>query len=183
MAESPEVTPRTFEILVVRELRKAGFEVGDVRVHRRTELPEPERGFLLEILLSLGRGGTGWRKRALVACRRQTAAVGGEAVEGVARRLADAPAEVGLLFATSDFAPDALAAGARHGIALLRLVDARSAFDAAGWGTPGHYPIWLPAHLVQLVDRDAAGQARARLLEAGHAQSLVERLEPEGGRR
>lgn len=183
MPESPEVTPRTFEILVVRELRKAGFEVGEVSVHRRTELPEPERGFLLELLLALGLGGTGWRKRALAACRRQTAAVGGAAVEDVSRRLADAPAEVGLLFATSDFAPDALAAGARHGIALLRLVDARSAFDAAGWGTPGHYPIWLPAHLVQLVDRDAAGQARARLLEAGHAASLVERLAPEGGGR
>lgn len=183
MAESPEVTPRTFEILVVRELRKAGFEVGDVRVHRRTELPEPERGFLLEILLSLGRGGSGWRRRALVACRRQLAAVSGDAVEDVARRLADAPAEAGLLFATSDFASDALAAGAQHGIALLRLVDARSAFDAAGWGTPGHYPIWLPAHLVQLVDRDAAGQPRARLLEAGHAASLAERLAPEGGGR
>jgi len=179
MADRPEVTPDYFEILVVRELRKAGFEVTDPRIHRRTELPEPERGFLLELRVSLRRGG--WHRRALIACRRQERAIGRESVDGVAGRLADVEADVGFLFATAPFAPDALAAAEEREIALLRLVDARTAFDTGGWGPPGHYPVWLPAYLVELVDR-VAGQARTRLLEAGAAELVMERLEGGGSR-
>jgi restriction system protein len=178
----PDVTPDSFEILVVRELRKVGLEVTDPRVHRRTELPEPQQGFLLELLVWLSRDT--WRQRALVACRRQDGAgtVEREAIDTLAGRLPEAKANVGLLFATAAFAADALAAGEEHGIALLQLVDARAAYDAGGWGDPGHYPIWLPAWLVQLVDRDpASGQARRRLLEAGRAELLTERLRSGGG--
>jgi hypothetical protein len=181
MAESPEVTPDYFEILVVRELRKAGLEVTEPRVHRRTELPEPERGFLLELLVWLRRNK--WQKRALIACRRQVSLIGGESVANLTPHLAEAQAEVGLLFATAAFTPPGLAAGEAQGIALLQLVDARTAFDTSGWGGggPGHYPAWLPAYLVQLVDRDPAGQPRSRLLEAGQADMILERLRARGG--
>ncbi|MGH7672085.1 MAG: restriction endonuclease [Gemmatimonadales bacterium] len=180
MAELPKITPDSFEILVVRELRKAGLEVAQVRVHRRTELPKPEGGgFLLELRAWLSRAG--WGKRALIACRRQEGVIGGDAIDTLAQRLAEAQADVGLLFATADFTPDALAGGEERGIALLRLVDARTTYDTGGWGTPGHYPSWLPAYLVQVIDRDTAGQTRARLLEAGRADLVVERLRPKGG--
>jgi len=86
-----------------------------------------------------------------------------------------------LLFATADFTPEALAAGDERGIALLRLVDARAAFDTGGWGNPGHYPPWLPAYQVQVVGRGSGGQARARLLEAGQANVILERFKAEGG--
>jgi len=179
MAELPDVTPNYFEILVVRELRKAGLEVTEPRVHRRTELPEPERGFLLELLVWLRRNE--WQKRGLIACRRQLGAVGAEAIAALAPHLAEAHADVGLLFATAGFAPEAVAAGDERGIALLQLVDARGAFDTGGWGTPGHYPPWLPAYQVQLVDRGPGGQVRARLLEAGQANIILERFRAEGG--
>lgn len=172
----PEVTPDYFEILVVRELRKAGLDVADVRMHRRTELPEPERGFLMELRAWLSRAA--WSKRALIACRRQEgSAIGRAAVDDLTARMGSAQAEVGLLFASAEFAPDALAAAEEGGIALLRLVDARTAFDTGGWGEPGHYPSWLPAYLVQLVDRDQSGQVRYRLVEAGGAELIVDRLE------
>jgi hypothetical protein len=183
MTDRPTIDPEYFEILVVRELRKIGLDVTEPRVHRRTELPEPERGFLLELRVSLGRDAPPppWRKRALIACRRQDGPVGREAVETVAGRLGEAQADVGLLFAAADFTADAMAAGEERGIALLRLVDARTAYDTGGWGTPGHYPSWLPAYLVQVIDRDAAGQTRALLLEAGRADLVVERLRPKEG--
>ena len=174
MAELPDVTPEYFEILVVRELRKAGLEVTEPRVHRRTELPEPERGFLVELLLWLRRNT--WQKRALIACRRQVGAIGSDVINALAPHLVEAKAEVGLVFATAAFSSEAVAAGDERGIALLQLVDARAAFDTGGWGAPGHYPPWLPAYQVQLVDRDPAGQARARLLEAGQASLILERL-------
>ncbi|HYT71738.1 MAG TPA: restriction endonuclease [Gemmatimonadales bacterium] len=176
MGELPKVTAAYFEILVVRELRKAGFEVSDVRVHRRAELPEPERGFIVELLALLARPP--WHKRALIACRRQDAAVRREAVDALTGRLADAGAEVGLVFGTTEFAPDALAAGLAAGIPLCRIVDGRTAFDASGWGPPGHYPTWLPAYLAQVAQPDVAGQPRYRLLESGRVELILDRFEP-----
>ncbi len=67
MPELPELTPESFEILVVRELRKIGLDVGELRVHRRATLPEPERGYLLELKGVVSRPP--WQRRALIACR------------------------------------------------------------------------------------------------------------------
>ena len=169
----PEVTPAYFEILVVRELRKAGLEVSDARVYRRSELPEAERGFVLELRAWLRHAQ--WQRCALIGCRRQMAALGGAAVEAVAARLAEAQADVGLLFAAADYAPDALAAAEERRIALLRVVEARVALELAGWGSPGQYPSWMPAHLVQLVDRGVAGEPRVRLVEPGQADAIIQR--------
>lgn len=181
MVDRPEITRDYFEILVVRELRKTGLEIIDPRVQRRTELAEPEQGFLMELTVLLRRNT--WQRRALIACRRQAGAVGVDAIDDVARRLADAKADVGFVFATAEFTPSALAAGHDRGIALLRVVDARTAFDTSGWGGggTGHHPAWMPAYLVQLVDRDPAGQPRSRLLEAGQADIILERLQAKGG--
>ena len=172
MNELPVVTPEYFQILVVRELRKVGFDVGTVRTHRRSELPEPERGFVVEFAVPLARAGTTWR--ALVACRQQAGAIERKVIESLKARLPEVPAEAGLIFATADFGTDALAAARESGVALLRVVDGRTAYDTSGWSDPGHYPAWLPAYLTQLVDRDAAGQPRARLLEAGQADMILD---------
>src|SRR2546426_10819925 len=99
----PPVTPDYYEILVVRELRKVGLEVADLRIHRRTELPEPERGFLLELRAGLSRGE--WRRTGLIVCRRQEGPVGAEAVEGVAGRRAQARGAGGLLFREGGVSP------------------------------------------------------------------------------
>src|SRR5947208_12946283 len=179
VSELPAVTPEYFQILVVRELRKVGFEVGTVRIHRRSELPEPERGFVLELAMPLARGGT--TLRALVACRHQAGLVEREVIESVKARLPNVPADAGLVFATADFGTDALAAARESGVALLRVVDGRTAFDASGWNNPGHYPAWLPAYLAQLVDRDASGQPRARLLEAGRPDMILDCFRVESG--
>ncbi len=174
MVDLPEVTPDYFEILAVRELRKVGLEVADVRVHRRAEHARPERGFVLEVVASLR--GPGWRKRALVACRQQGSPVGPAVIESLKGRLRDAQAEVGIVFSTTDYEPAALDVALASGIALLRVVDGRTAFDASGWGPAGHYPAWLPAYLAQVLDRDLAGQVRQRTLEAGQPDLILHRL-------
>ena len=175
MAELPDVTPEYLQILVVRELRKAGFEVGDVRIHRRSELPEPERGFVLELTAPLSRAA--WHKRALIACRRQDDGVGHDVVDALKARLGDARADVGILFATAGFSAEAVAAAQQMGVALFRVIDGRKAYDAGGYGTPGHYPAWLPAHTVEVVSRDAVGQICARQLEAGAAGMVLAAFE------
>ena len=170
------MTPEYFEILVVRELRKVGFDVGTVRTHRRSELSEPERGFVLELVIPLRCAGATWR--ALIVCLHQLGVVAPDVIASAKARLADASADVVIIFATAEFAPEALTAAHESGVALLQIVDGRSAFDMSGWSTPGHYPAWLPAYLPQLIDRDNAGLPRAQLLEAGRADMILDCLAP-----
>src|SRR5712692_8965814 len=144
MLELPPLTPERFEILVVRELRKVGLEVSELHIHRRTTLPEPEQGYLLELVGAVSRPP--WRRRVLIACRRQNATIGSVDV------------------------------------ASLRVTDGRTAVDTSGWGTPGHYPAWLPAYCAQAVSRDLMGQPRYRLLEGGEGDVIVQQLQTEADR-
>lgn len=171
MPELPELTPEHFEILVVRELRKVGLDVAELRIHRRATLPEPERGYLLELKGALG-GATG-RRETLIACRRQQAPIDRAAVESLRNHVKEAGAEAGLLFGAADFAAEALVAAMDDALALLRVTDGRSAFDTSGWGPPGHYPAWLPAYCAQLVTRDPLGQPRYQLLQPGQGDQIL----------
>jgi hypothetical protein len=174
MLELPELTPDHFEILVMRELRKIGLDVSELRAHRRSMLPEPEQGYLLELKGVLR--GTGWQRRVLIACRRQQRAIVAAEVELLREHVQEAEVEAGLLFGAADFDPAALTAAQDGPLALLRVTDGRTAFDTSGWGTPGHYPAWLPAYCAQSVVRDPLGQVQYQLLESGQAGVIVERL-------
>ena len=174
MPELPELTPQHFEILVVRELRKAGLDVAELRVHRRVTLPEPERGYLLELSGVLG-GATG-QHRTLIACRRQLAPIGRAAVESLRDHVTEARAAAGLLFGAAEFEPEAVTAALDADLPLLRVTDGRSAFDTSGWGSPGHYPAWLPVYCAQLVTRDPLGQPQYQLLEPGQGHRLLNHM-------
>jgi Restriction endonuclease len=174
MLELPDLTPEHFEILVMRELRKVGLEISELRIHRRTMLPEPDEGYLLEVKGVVR--GAGWERRVLIACRRQQRPIVAAEVELLKDHVKEADAEGGLLFGAADFDPDALRAAEDTALALLRVTDGRTAFDTSGWGTPGHYPAWLPAYCAQSVTRDPLGQPRYELLESGKGGVVVERL-------
>src|SRR5882724_7046232 len=174
MLELPDLTPEHFEILVMRELRKIGLEVSELRIHRRTVLPEPDEGYLLEVKGVVR--GAGWERRVLIACRRQQRPIVAAEVELLKDHVKEADAEGGLLFGAADFDPDALTSAQGTALALLRVTDGRTAFDTSGWGTPGHYPAWLPAYCAQAVARDHLGQLRYHLLESGQAGVIVDRL-------
>src|SRR5213594_4019753 len=174
MLELPELTPEHFEILVMRELRKIGLDVSELRTHRRTTLPEPDRGYLLELKGVLRRSD--WQRRTLIACRRQQSPIGSVEVESLKEHLQEAEVEAGVLFGAADFDPIALTAAQDSPLALLRVTDGQTAFDTSGWGTPGHYPAWLPAYCAQSVERDSLGQPRYQLLATGQAGVIVERL-------
>src|SRR6266702_106472 len=166
MLELPELTPEHFEILVMRELRKIGLDVSELRTHRRSMLPEL-KGVLRR---------PDWQRRTLIACRRQQRPIGSVDVELLKEHLKEADVDAGVLFGAADFDPDALTTAEDTALALLRVTDGRTAFDTSGWGTPGHYPAWLPAYCAQSVTRDPLGQPRYELLESGQGGVIVERL-------
>ncbi|HYK82733.1 MAG TPA: hypothetical protein VEU55_06270 [Gemmatimonadales bacterium] len=174
MLELPELTPEAFEILVVRELRKVGLEVSALRIHRRTTLPEPERGYLLELKGVLSR--VDWQTPVLIACRRQAAPIAAADIASVRAHLEEVGVPVGILFSTAPVTPEALSAATDGSVVLLRVADGRTAFDTSGWGTPGHYPAWLPAYCAQAVDRDVLGEPRYQLLESGHGEVIVRQI-------
>jgi len=174
MVEMPDLMPEYFEILTVRELRKIGLEVSELRVQRRAALPEPERGYLLELKGVLSRPP--WRRHVLIGCRRQEVAVRRADVESFKGHFREFGADAGILFATAPYEPDALAAAQDGAVVLLRVTDGRTAFDTSGWGTPGHYPGWLPAYCAQVVGRDVSGQLCYQLLESGHGDVIVDQL-------
>jgi hypothetical protein len=174
MLELPELTPEAFEILVVRELRKTGLAVSELRIHRRASWPEPERGYLLELTGSVHRPP--WHEGVLIACLRRDAPSGPAELASVRAHLAEARVAAGLVFSTAAFDAATLVAAAEAPLVLLRVVDGRTAFDTSGWGTPGHYPAWLPAYCAQIVERDALGGARYQLLESGHSEAIVRQL-------
>lgn len=174
MAELRDLTMDLFEILVVRELRKTGLTVSDVRRHRGRRLPEPEQGELLELSARLA--FPGWTRHALVACRRQEAPIGRGAVESVEMHVNEADLEGGILFAAADIEPDAWEAARTMRVVVLRVVDGRTAFDTSGWGTAGHYPAWLPDYTAQALMREPGGDLGYRLLETGQAQMIIDGL-------
>jgi hypothetical protein len=148
--------------------------VGELRIHRRATLPEPEQGYLLELRGVLS--GTAGRRQTLIACRRQQTPIGGAAVESLRDHVKEAGAEAGLFFGAPDFDAAALAAALDGDVALLRVTDGRSAFDTSGWGPPGHYPAWLPAYCAQLVQRDPLGQPQYHLLEPGQGDAILQHM-------
>jgi hypothetical protein len=174
MLELPELTPEAFEILVVRELRKAGLAVSDLRIHRHTSLPEPERGYLLELTGAVHRPP--WHEGVLIACLRREVPIGPADLASLRADLAKARVAAGFVFCTAAFDAAALVAAAEAPLALLRVVDGRTAFDTSGWGTPGHYPTWLPAYCAQIVERDAFDGARYHLLDSGQGDAIVRQL-------
>src|SRR2546430_11153671 len=138
MLELPELTPESFEILAVRELRKVGLEVSELRVHRRATLPEPERGYLLELKGVISRAP--WQRRILIACRRQQVPIGRAAVESLRDHVTEAGVEAGILFGAAGFDRGALNAAQGSPLGLLRGSDGRASFVTRGGGTPCAYP-------------------------------------------
>src|SRR5437016_14646311 len=149
MLELPELTPEHFEILVTRELRKIGLDVSELRTHRRSMLPEPDRGYLLELKGVLRRSD--WQRRTLIACRRQQSPIGSVEVESLKEHLQEAEVEAGVLFGAAVFDPLALTAAQDSPLALLRVTDCQTSFDTCGWCSLCHNAAWLPAYWAQTV--------------------------------
>ena len=133
MPQLPKVTPEYFEILVLRELRKMGLALGEPRILRRSELPEPEQGFVLELAIPID------GKPSLVICRAQQRSLGNDVIES-------ASADLAFVFSTAEFTAEAVAGAETRGVVLLRVVDGRTLFDAQE-----HCPSWLPAYMAQRV--------------------------------
>jgi Restriction endonuclease len=168
-----EIGPAALEILVVRELRRAGIEAGGLRrtISAKASGAAPAAFDLSGRLEAYGR-----KWSALVECR-TSAPVGPADVDALRGRADAVPAKSALLFATSGFTNDAVRRADELRVALFRVVDAQSALLAQGLIEAGPLPAWVPEFTVELVALDG-GDVRARLLEADQPEQVLRRLRP-----
>lgn len=173
MADPDALTPDGLEVLLARDLRKAGLDVGRVRRKRLERADDGSGDYRIELAVEV----RGPRPVRLVAeGNRGPDPLDAVAVDRVAARITESETAA-LLLATSGFEPDALsAAGDAVPVALLRVSDARAAYDSSGWGPPGQYPIWLPEHLLELAARDPTGAPAYRILDDASASDLLTAL-------
>lgn len=173
MADPGALTPDGLEVLLARDLRKAGLEVGRVRRERLERAEDGSGDYRIELTVEL----RGPRPIRLVAeGNRGPRPLDATAVDRVVARITEG-VTAGLLLATSGFEPEALSAvDDKVPVALLRVSDARAAYDSSGWAPPGQYPIWLPEHLLELAARGPARAPAYRILDDGAATDLLTAL-------
>jgi hypothetical protein len=177
MADPRHLSSEAFEIVAPREIRKAGLDVMDLRVHRRVRLVDEEGeavGFTLELSAQLVVGGD--MRPALIVCRSEPEAIDAEIIDAVRESARRAEAQHALLFSASGYDTKAIARGRELGMALLVIVDGRAAFARRAWGAGGPAPSWVPEHMAEVVSTDAAGLPVQEPITPDRAELLLDRL-------
>ncbi len=169
--------PDDCEILVARELRRAGIAASGFR-RIRDGAVQPGDGWHYDIAGRLEAYGSRWS--VLVECRNTQRAVTGPDIDDVRRRADAAGARSALVFATAGFDADAIRRAHELRIALLQIIEAQPALLAAGLVQPGPLPAWVPELTVTLVRSDASG-LQHQLLEADQPELILRQLRREPG--
>lgn len=164
------ISPAQFELLVERELRKAGFEPGrSRRLDSGGVTPDGEGEYVIRLAVPLTAGGA--RHSAVVECRCAEIAPGAGEVHALAEAAAGTASHALLFFTAREVSGEARSEAEAAGVALLRVIDGRSAFQA--YITDERAPAWLPEHAAQLLTRTAEGGVAWRLLGEGSAAALL----------
>ena len=177
MSDPQQLAPDQFGIVVLRELRKAGFEATPPRRERRSSLPGKEDDYRIEYQLSLASPDANAPFEVLAECRRQADPVGRSDVESLRQRAEENEIEAAMLFSTSGYSKEGAVHARAHGIALFRVADGRAAWTRSAWGGPS-VPSWIPEFMLELAGLGPAGDVRYELILAGHAGKVLGRLEP-----
>jgi Restriction endonuclease len=179
MGDPRRLRPDEVEILVARELRKAGMELSKLKVRARTPLSkahDDEYAMQLSGLVQVG----GADHPVLIECRSERQPVRADAVRALSAKVAEQKAKHGIMFSTSGYEPDAVREARAHGVPLLSVTDGKEAFARSQWGMAGQPPAWVPEYMAEVVDLDVTGQLRHHLIISGESRLILDRLEKGG---
>lgn len=172
MSETHALSADDCEILITRELRRAGIEPAALR-RTMSRFTQPADGWYFE------RAGTfevyDRRFSALVACRNVPTPLSARDVDGVRARADAAHMRSALLFATGSIEQAAIERAHDVRIALFAIVAAQPVMLAAGLLQPGPLPAWLPGYTVELVTH-REGRDERRLLQADEPELILREL-------
>ena len=167
MSDPRRIRPDEVEIVVARELRKAGVQLTGLAalVERGRRSPEPNdtSQYVMEL------GGPG----LLVEFRNEASLAGADVVRALAQRPANrpaqrdapkrllptpdappaaAPGELRVLVSTTGFEPAAVVEAKTLGMPLLRVADGQAAFRRSQWAMGEQPPAWVPEYMAELAD-------------------------------
>ncbi len=170
MSAPHAITADAFEILVHRELRKAGIE--PARLQRRDWTPAGTT-FRFDLIGLVSAYDHRWR--VLIECRNRSEPLQAAEIDATRHRAHAAGASSALVFATSEIGTDALPRAAALRIAVLRVVDAQRALAAAGLVAGSQIPAWVPEFIAQLVWQEGAA-VHTCLLQANEPEPVLRLL-------
>ena len=190
MGDPRRVRPHEVEILVSRELRKAGLELTSLR-RDAGALPDGDE-YSLELYGTIVHEGT--PAGLVVQFRNHSAPVTREDIAALASmsgepRAADAPKRLipegpaatkagptlRVMVSTSGYSVDAAREASASGIRLLAIADGPAAFRRSQWSMGQQTPAWVPEYMAEEVDLGPDGMVRHRLLVSGQAKASPRR--------
>ena len=176
MTDARTLSQQDLEILVARELRKAGLRLPMLSVRRRTRL-EPEVGrYELVLEGTLERDDT--TLRLLIHCHNRDAPVDEPQLTALDAHLADSGLDGAMMVSTSGYTAAAVTAAARAGVPLLAIADGATAWRSSGWASSQRPPAWFPEFTAQVIARSEIGEPRARLVVADQPGLILDQLRP-----
>ena len=186
MGDPRRLRPDEVEIVVARELRKAGVPLATLRVTaRHGAVPNVPDAFVLELAGVASVGGPEAANRpVLVELRNESAVVGLDAVQALGARspasreddgpkrlqavhavdAGDSPRAMRVLVSTTGFEAAAVVGAKALGVVLLRITDGGAAFLRSQWAMGEQPPAWVPEYMTELVDLGPAGDVRYELI-------------------
>jgi len=198
MGDPRRVRPDELEILVARELRKAGVTLSKLAILTRNTLSSKDAGeYSVGFGAVIGDGDA--LREVLIECRNETAPTSATAVQALASRRRARPAGDGparllgppsatptgeaphaeprlaIMFSTSGYEPEAVREARSLGIVLLAIADGPAAFRRSQWAVGAHPPAWVPEYMAELVDLDPAGAVRHQMLVSGKTKLVPPR--------
>lgn len=182
MGDPRHVRTDEVEILVARELRKAGLALSELRVVQRARAPDDAAQYFMRFRGSgnAGRGDT----EIVIDFRNEAAPVSAELVRaflafpgdraeaGAPVRLMPAPEAtetveappLRVVFSTSGYDADAVREAHALGVVLLAVADGPAAFRKSQWSMGAEAPAWIPEYMTELVSLGPGGVPRHELI-------------------
>jgi len=182
MGDPRDVRPDEVEIIVARELRKAGVALSRVRVlARRALTPKDDSEYAIDLVGTTSGGAptrdvlVEFRNEARVADVAAVTALGArmapaQPVDGPRRLQPVEPAAVPaaaplrVMVSTTGFDAAAVREAISLGVMLLRVADGREAFLRSQWAMGDQPPAWVPEYMAELVDLGPTGEVRYQLI-------------------
>jgi hypothetical protein len=182
MGNPRDIRPDEVEIVVARELRKAGVPLSNVRVLSRRALAADDASEYAIDLAGLASGASAGRA-VLVEFRNEASEVTLASMAALAARVPAAPPADGpkrlqpvesaaapageplrVLVSTTGFDVAAAREAASLGVMLLRIADGREAFLRSQWAMGSQPPAWVPEYMAELVDVGPTGEVRYQMI-------------------
>ena len=193
MGDPRRLRPDEVEIVVARELRKAGVPLATLRVTtRHSASPNDPDAFVLELAgATVAAEPDGTTRAVIVELRNESGLVDLAAVRALGtrspvRREGDGPKRLQpvpvattaesaralrVLVSTTGFEPAAVVEANALGVVPLRIADGTAAFLRSQWAMGEQPPAWVPEYMAELVQLGPAGDVRYELI-AGRVDAL-----------